>query len=74
MSEEKENVLKFVRDDGKLDVQKLKEEARNEMAAEKAKDAKKRIKDLLRKKAEAEKIVKNIDLEIKDLEAELIEE
>lgn len=54
-----------------IDVTKVKEEAEKELAEEQAKLAKERIKSLLRKKADAEKILRNIEQEIADAYATL---
>lgn len=49
-----------------IDVQKIKEEAEREIAEEQTRIAKEKIKSLLRRKADAQKILANIDTEIAD--------
>lgn len=54
-----------------IDVNKIKEEAEKEVAEEQAKLAKDKIKSLLRRKADAQKILANIDAEIADAYASI---
>jgi len=70
-NEEIKDNLKFVKPNGGIDVDAITKEAQRELDADAAKEMKKRVKELLKKKADAEKVVKNIDREIEDLQAEL---
>lgn len=54
-----------------FDIKKLKEEARAEVNKEAAERAKKALVAKMREKAAAEKIVRNIEREIADLEASI---
>lgn len=54
-----------------IDIQRIKEEAEQEIADEQAKAAKDKIKSLLRRKADAQKILNNIDAEIADAYASM---
>lgn len=56
-----------------FDIKKVTEEARREIAEEKAKKAKEAIKSKLRSLAAAESVVANIKREIADLEASIAE-
>jgi len=54
-----------------VDIKKVQEEAEQEFADEQAKAAKEKIKSLLRRQADARKILANIDREIADAYATL---
>jgi hypothetical protein len=54
-----------------IDIKKVQEEAQAEITEERTKKAKEKIKDLLRKKAQAEQVVKNIERELTDLYAQI---
>lgn len=54
-----------------LDVNKVKAEAESEVRDEVMKTAKEKIKVLLRKKAQAQQVVTNVDRELTDAYAEL---
>ncbi len=54
-----------------LDINKVKEEAQKEVAEEKMKAAKEKIKNLLRKRDQAHQVLNNIDREIADAYASI---
>lgn len=54
-----------------LDVEKVKEEAEREVVEEQQKAAKEKIKSLLRKRAQAQHVLSNVDRELNDAYAEL---
>ena len=54
-----------------MDLEKLKKEAEAEFADEELAEAKEEIKELLRKRASAQQVLKNIEREINDVYAEL---
>lgn len=54
-----------------IDVTKVKAEAEKEIAEEQCKLAKEKIKSLLRKKADAQRILENVDREIADAYASM---
>jgi len=55
-------------------LKKAKEEANNEISAERFSEVKEALKSLYAKKAKAEKLVSNIDREIADFELEILGE
>lgn len=54
-----------------IDIKKAQEEAARELADEKAKDAKEKIKSKLREIGKAKKIVANLERELEDLYIEI---
>ena len=54
-----------------VDIKQVEADAKKEFADEQAEAAKEKLKTLYRKKAQAEKIVQNIDREITDAIAEI---